>query len=92
MDATTTERVAETPARVSGLTVEKIGKAYAKRPVVKGVSLTLQRGEVAGPSNNRVNMIRIASIGESFAAAEIPVQDMAPFRLKEMIKMLDKDI
>ncbi|MBO6697039.1 MAG: ATP-binding cassette domain-containing protein, partial [Henriciella sp.] len=48
MDATTTERVAETPARVSGLTVEKIGKAYAKRPVVKGVSLTLQRGEVAG--------------------------------------------
>lgn len=48
MDATITERVAETPASVSGLTVEKIGKAYAKRPVVKGVSLTLQRGEVAG--------------------------------------------
>ena len=32
----------------SGLTVENIGKAYRKRPVVKGVSLALQRGEVAG--------------------------------------------
>ena len=48
MDAMTPKRVAETPTSVSGLTIEKIGKAYAKRPVVKGVSLTLQRGEVAG--------------------------------------------
>jgi lipopolysaccharide export system ATP-binding protein len=31
-----------------GLVVEQIGKAYRKRPVVKGVSVSLQRGEVAG--------------------------------------------
>ncbi len=32
----------------NGLFVEKIGKAYGKRPVVKGVSVSLERGEVAG--------------------------------------------
>jgi len=32
----------------NGLVVEKIGKAYRKRPVVNGVSVSLQRGEVAG--------------------------------------------
>ena len=32
----------------NGLVVEKIGKAYGKRPVVKGVSVSLERGEVAG--------------------------------------------
>lgn len=31
-----------------GLVVENIGKSYRKRPVVKGVSLRLKRGEVAG--------------------------------------------
>ncbi|WP_394693090.1 LPS export ABC transporter ATP-binding protein [Hyphobacterium sp.] len=31
-----------------GLVVENIGKSYRKRPVVKGVSLHLKRGEVAG--------------------------------------------
>ncbi|WP_421792950.1 LPS export ABC transporter ATP-binding protein [Hyphobacterium sp.] len=31
-----------------GLVVDKIGKSYRKRPVVKGVSLRLKRGEVAG--------------------------------------------
>ena len=31
-----------------GLVVEQIGKTYGKRPVVKGVSVSLQRGEVAG--------------------------------------------
>ncbi|GJL98076.1 MAG: ABC transporter ATP-binding protein [Hyphobacterium sp.] len=31
-----------------GLVVESIGKSYRKRPVVKGVSLRLKRGEVAG--------------------------------------------
>lgn len=31
-----------------GLVVETIGKTYRKRPVVKGVSLRIQRGEVAG--------------------------------------------
>ena len=32
----------------SGLAVEKIGKSFKGRPVVKSVSLTLRRGEVAG--------------------------------------------
>ncbi|MAL11227.1 MAG: LPS export ABC transporter ATP-binding protein [Maricaulis sp.] len=32
----------------TGLVVETIGKTYRKRPVVKGVSLRIQRGEVAG--------------------------------------------
>ena len=32
----------------AGLYVEKIGKSYAKRPVVKGVSLSLNQGEVVG--------------------------------------------
>lgn len=36
------------PAAEPGLVVEQIGKAYRKRPVVKGVSVSLQRGEVAG--------------------------------------------
>jgi len=32
----------------TGLVADKLGKAYAKRPVVKGVSTSLQRGEVVG--------------------------------------------
>lgn len=32
----------------TGLVVETIGKTYRKRPVVKGVSLRIDRGEVAG--------------------------------------------
>lgn len=36
----------ETPG--TGLVVETIGKTYRKRPVVKGVSLRIDRGEVAG--------------------------------------------
>ncbi|WP_421788502.1 LPS export ABC transporter ATP-binding protein [Hyphobacterium sp.] len=35
-------------APANGLVVENIGKSYRKRPVVKGVSLRLKRGEVAG--------------------------------------------
>ncbi len=31
-----------------GLAVDKIGKSFRGRPVVKSVSLTLRRGEVAG--------------------------------------------
>jgi lipopolysaccharide export system ATP-binding protein len=31
-----------------GLTVEKIGKSFRRRPVVRGVSLSLKRGEVVG--------------------------------------------
>ncbi|HSC19996.1 MAG TPA: LPS export ABC transporter ATP-binding protein [Rhizomicrobium sp.] len=31
-----------------GLTVEKIGKSFRRRPVVRGVSLSLRRGEVVG--------------------------------------------
>jgi len=31
-----------------GLSVSRIGKSFRKRPVVRGVSLTLQRGEVVG--------------------------------------------
>jgi lipopolysaccharide export system ATP-binding protein len=31
-----------------GLAVSRIGKSFKKRPVVRGVSLTLQRGEVVG--------------------------------------------
>ena len=31
-------------ASAGGLVVEQIGKAYRKRPVVKGVSVSLQRG------------------------------------------------
>lgn len=42
------ERPAATAVPATGLYVEKIGKAYAKRPVVKGVSLSLKQGEVAG--------------------------------------------
>jgi lipopolysaccharide export system ATP-binding protein len=32
----------------AGLVVEKIGKSFRKRPVVRGVSLSLRRGEVVG--------------------------------------------
>ncbi|MEQ1889192.1 MAG: LPS export ABC transporter ATP-binding protein [Alphaproteobacteria bacterium] len=32
----------------SGLAVQRIGKSFNKRPVVRGVSLNLQRGEVVG--------------------------------------------
>jgi lipopolysaccharide export system ATP-binding protein len=32
----------------SGLSVEKLGKQYAKRPVVRNVSISLQRGEAVG--------------------------------------------
>ncbi|MCP5432090.1 MAG: LPS export ABC transporter ATP-binding protein [Alphaproteobacteria bacterium] len=32
----------------TGLTVSSIGKSYRKRPVVRGVSLTVERGEVVG--------------------------------------------
>jgi len=32
----------------AGLVVDRIGKSYRRRPVVRGVSLTLQRGEVVG--------------------------------------------
>jgi lipopolysaccharide export system ATP-binding protein len=31
-----------------GLTVSRIGKSFRRRPVVRGVSLTLKRGEVVG--------------------------------------------
>src|SRR5215471_1813292 len=31
-----------------GLTVTRIGKSFRRRPVVRGVSLTLKRGEVVG--------------------------------------------
>ena len=31
-----------------GLNVTRIGKSYKRRPVVRGVSLTLKRGEVVG--------------------------------------------
>jgi lipopolysaccharide export system ATP-binding protein len=33
---------------MQGLAVTRIGKSYRKRPVVRGVSLTLRRGEVVG--------------------------------------------
>jgi lipopolysaccharide export system ATP-binding protein len=36
------------PGPGSGLIVERIGKSFRRRQVVKGVSLRLQRGEVAG--------------------------------------------
>ena len=35
-------------AALSGLTVEGIGKAYRSRPVVKGVSVSVKRGETVG--------------------------------------------
>jgi len=35
-------------AETQGLVVEQIGKSFKKRPVVRGVSLSLQRGEVVG--------------------------------------------
>ena len=36
------------PGVTDGLFVDRIGKSFRKRPVVKSVSLTLRRGEVAG--------------------------------------------
>lgn len=39
---------AQPVSTTEGLVVESIGKSYRKRPVVKGVSLRLKRGEVAG--------------------------------------------
>ncbi len=35
-------------AESQGLKVERIGKSFKRRPVVRGVSLTVQRGEVVG--------------------------------------------
>ena len=44
-----TDTLAAAPSAIgTGLVVEAIGKTYRKRSVVKGVSLSLQRGEVAG--------------------------------------------
>lgn len=46
-----TKRMSDKPVLVannSGLEVHNIGKTYAKRPVVRNVSLHLQRGEVVG--------------------------------------------
>ena len=36
------------PADLSGLIVDRVGKSFGGRPVVKDVSLTLRRGQVAG--------------------------------------------
>ena len=36
------------PEAGQGLVVTRIGKSYRQRPVVRSVSLTLQRGEVVG--------------------------------------------
>jgi lipopolysaccharide export system ATP-binding protein len=40
--------IAASPSESSGLVVNRIGKAYRKRQVVKGVSLSLNQGEVVG--------------------------------------------
>ena len=40
--------VAETPDGHRGLYAENLGKRFKKRPVVSGVSLSIQRGEVVG--------------------------------------------
>ena len=43
------QRIAAAPLELKdGLAVENIGKSFRGRPVVKGVSLSLGRGEVAG--------------------------------------------
>ena len=48
-DLATKPALAPTAARTDdGLFVDKIGKSFRRRPVVKGVSLRLRRGEVAG--------------------------------------------
>src|SRR5512138_2251045 len=48
-DALKPERIANAQARAAeGLVVDNIGKSFRGRPVVKGVSLRLRRGEVAG--------------------------------------------
>jgi lipopolysaccharide export system ATP-binding protein len=45
----TAERVADLPGLSGeGLVVDNVGKSFRGRPVVKGVSLRLRRGEVAG--------------------------------------------
>ena len=41
-------REAEATLPLDGLVVDNIGKSFRKRPVVKGVSLRLARGEVVG--------------------------------------------
>ncbi len=41
-------RAAPLVAQAGGLIVDRIGKSFRRRPVVKGVSLHLARGEVAG--------------------------------------------
>ena len=56
MDSATPLSATETPQKQrprvvegqQGLTVTKIGKSFRKRPVVRGVSLSLRRGEVVG--------------------------------------------
>jgi len=47
-DNTVLEDAHPAASLTEGLVVESIGKSYRKRPVVKGVSLRLKRGEVAG--------------------------------------------
>jgi len=48
MTASDDSRAQAAPPPGDGLVVESIGKSYRGRPVVKGVSLHLRRGEVAG--------------------------------------------
>ena len=47
-DAPGANGVAPQDARGEGLTAENLGKAFRKRPVLRGVSLSLHRGEVVG--------------------------------------------
>ncbi len=48
MADTLTTGEARPVSTAAGLVVENIGKSYRKRPVVKGVSLHLKRGEIVG--------------------------------------------
>ena len=48
IDETGPARAAPTEIAAEGLQVDRIGKSFRKRAVVKNVSLTLKRGEVAG--------------------------------------------
>ena len=41
---------------------------------------------------NKLSMIKIAGMGEKFTSNEIPLEEMAPFKLKESIRILDKTI
>lgn len=52
----------------------------------------LQRSQIVGINQNKLSLIRIAEIGETFDSSEIPTTLKAPYQIKESIRLLSQHI